>query len=67
MENIFAYIDEHFDRFKKNCGPFAANPAFSARNIGLRELRRIVAGKFESLGMDVQLWETRALRLFSLG
>ena len=58
MQNTFAYIDQHFDGFIEELRTLVRQPSISAQNIGLRECAGIVVNKFESLGMETQVWET---------
>jgi acetylornithine deacetylase/succinyl-diaminopimelate desuccinylase-like protein len=57
LEDFYAYVDEHSDRFLDQLKKLCSQPSIAARGVGTRETADIVFGMLQGIGADARLIE----------
>jgi acetylornithine deacetylase/succinyl-diaminopimelate desuccinylase-like protein len=58
MNEIFAYVDQHRDRFVNELCTLVRQPSISAQNVGVAECAQLVKSQMEAIGIPGQILPT---------
>lgn len=58
MQDVFAYIDQHCDRFVERLQWLCRQPSIAAQNVGIQETARMVAQLMREVGVAPELYAT---------